>query len=67
MALFGRKAILPIKKEISTLSTLKKPNLNLEETDEQRKQRFQTMEHMQSLCKANIKSAQFVQKLNYST
>jgi hypothetical protein len=52
MALFGREAILPIEREIPTLSTLKQPNLDQEETEEQRKERFKTMEHMQSLCKA---------------
>jgi hypothetical protein len=67
MALFGREAILPIKRESPTLSTLKQPNLDQEETDEQRKERFKTMEHMQSLCKAHIKQAQFVQKMTYST
>jgi hypothetical protein len=67
MALFGREAILPIEKEIPTLSTLKQPNLDQEETKQQRKERFTTMEHMQSLCKAHIKQTQFVQMMNYST
>jgi hypothetical protein len=67
MALFGREAILPIKREIPTLSTLKQPNLDQEETSKQSKERFKMMEHMQSLCKAHIKQVQFVQKWNYST
>jgi hypothetical protein len=67
MALFGREAILPIEKEIPTLATLKQPNLDEEETNEQRKDRFKTMEHVQSLCKAHIKQTQYVQKMNYST
>jgi hypothetical protein len=41
--------------------------LDQDETEEQRKERFKTMEHMQSLCKAHIKNAQYVQKMNYST
>jgi hypothetical protein len=57
LALFGREAILPIKREIPTLSALKQPDLDQEETEEQRKERFKTMEHMQSLCKAHIKHA----------
>jgi hypothetical protein len=40
MALFGREAILPIEREIPTLSTLKQPNLDQEETEEQRKERY---------------------------
>jgi hypothetical protein len=36
MALFGREAILPIEKEIPTLSTLKPPNLDQDETEAQR-------------------------------
>jgi hypothetical protein len=67
MALFGREAILSIEREIPTLSTLKQPNLDQDETDEKRKERFKAMEHMQSVCKAHIKQAQFVQKMNYST
>jgi hypothetical protein len=67
MALFGREAILPIEREIPTQSTLRQPNLDQEETSEQRRERFKTMEHMQSLCKAHIKQVQFVQKMNYST
>jgi hypothetical protein len=66
MALFGRETILPIEREIPTLSTLKQPNLE-QETSEQRRERFKTMEHMQSLSKAHIKQVQFVQKMNYST
>jgi hypothetical protein len=67
VALFGREAILPIEREIPTLSASKQPNLDQDETEEQRKERFKTMEHMQSLCKAHIKNAQYVQKMNYST
>jgi hypothetical protein len=67
MALFGREAILPIERDIPTLSTLKQPNLDQEDTSEQRRERFKTMKHMQSLCKAHIKQVQFVQKMNYST
>jgi hypothetical protein len=60
MALFEREAILPIEKEIPTLSTLKPPNLDQDETKAQRNERFKTMEHMQSLCKAHIKQTQYV-------
>jgi hypothetical protein len=67
MALFGREAVLPIEREIPALSTLKHPSLDQEETDEQKKERLKTMEHMESLCKAHIKQVQFVQKMDYST
>jgi hypothetical protein len=67
LALFGREAILPIEREIPTLSALKQPNLDQDETEEQRKECFKAMEHMQFLCKAHNKNAQYVQKMNYST
>jgi hypothetical protein len=67
MALFGREAILPNENEIPTLSTSKPSNLDQDETEAQRNERFKTMEHMQSLCKAHIKQTQYVQKMNYST
>jgi hypothetical protein len=51
MALFGREAILPIEREILTLSTLKQPNLDQEETDEQRKERFKQW----SICNPCVK------------
>jgi hypothetical protein len=41
--------------------------LDQDETEAQRNERFKTMEHMQSLCKAHIKQTQYVQKTNYST
>jgi hypothetical protein len=50
LALFGREAILPIEREILTLSALKQPNLDQDETEEQRKERFKSKEQMQSLC-----------------
>jgi hypothetical protein len=67
LALFGREAILPLERVIPTLSALKQPDLDQDETEEQSKERFKTMEHMQSLCKAHIKNAQYVQRMNYST
>jgi hypothetical protein len=56
-ALCGREPILPTEMRFSTLTTLVRPDLDMEETAEQREFRFKQMEISQSICKAHILGA----------
>jgi hypothetical protein len=65
-ALFGREPILPAEMRFPTLNTLVRPDLDMEETAEQRQSRFEQMEISQSICKAHILGAQRVQTRNFA-
>jgi hypothetical protein len=60
-ALFGREPILPTEMRFPTSITLVRPDLDMEETAEQKEFRFKQMETSQSICKALILGAQRVQ------
>jgi hypothetical protein len=65
-ALFGREPILPTEMRFPTLTTLVRPDLDMEESAEQREFRFKQMEIFQSICKAHILGAQRVQAKNFA-
>jgi hypothetical protein len=65
-ALFGTEPILPAEMRFPTLTTLVRPDLDMEETAEQREFRFKQMEISQAICKAHILDAQRVQAKNFA-
>jgi hypothetical protein len=65
-ALFGREPILSVEMRFPTPTTLVRPDLDMEETAEQRQNRFDQMEISQSICKAHILGAQKIQTQNFA-